>query len=483
LNLFIFQNRQKIMKAAKHATEVSSCGPRKDCMPVGLLTSFVASWSAVAGAAILIFATAIIPREAHADVSAHLTFGTLTDSLGAAGDGTTLTATGNPGAVSVVGTNFAATPYTGVSGISVNFNANAQNLTLAGASGSFASAFNGGLLPPPAPIALASLSGITLSNVIDDTGYNALVVSGMAGSGVLTNNGNIADTIAASKAASITLTNSSISSTDGMALTFGGSGGFTTANLTHTGTGSDTLTATDWTGTLNLTNLGGSLTIGGNNTWNGFVSASGGIVTVNGSLASSAAVYINLGGTLSGTGTINGNARMNGGFVDFAPGGNIVGTLAITGGAFPAYWNGVGTVGGQVTASGNGNFNIGSGANLTAISGLSVLGGTISATDSTSTLTGSLNYTSGGNSIFAGVIAGAGNTVTVNNSAGNLTLGGVNTYTGLTSVTAGTLTVNGSIAPASTVNVGTGGTLAGNGTIFGSATLTGNGVISFTAIP
>ena len=68
------------------------------------------------------------------------------------------------------------------------------------------------------------------------------------------------------------------------------------------------------------------------------------------------------------------------------------------------------------------------------------------------------------------------------NSAGaTLTLSGVNTYGGATNVTAGTLTVNGSTAAASTVNVGTAGTLGGTGTINGNATLTGNGIIAFGA--
>ena len=133
---------------------------------------------------------------------------------------------------------------------------------------------------------------------------------------------------------------------------------------------------------------------------------------------------------------------------------------------------------GAVTSS-SGNFNIGSGANLTASSGVNVTGGTISATDATSKLTGSLNYTSSSNSTFQGVIAGAATTVTMNNPGATLTLSNANTYSGATNVTAGTLTLTGSTAAASTVNVGTAGTLNGTGTVNGNATLTGNGIIAF----
>ena len=55
--------------------------------------------------------------------------------------------------------------------------------------------------------------------------------------------------VTASKAAGFTLTNTSLTSTDGMTL---GLSGITTANLTDTG-GGNTFTVTGWTGTGSLT--------------------------------------------------------------------------------------------------------------------------------------------------------------------------------------------------------------------------------------
>ena len=80
------------------------------------------------------------------------------------------------------------------------------------------------------------------------------------------------------------------------------------------------------------------------------------------------------------------------------------------------------------------------------------------------------------------MISGTGGVVNQSGS-GALVLSGANTYTGATNVTAGTLDVTstGSLAAGSTVNVATGGTLAGAGIIHGKATLTGSGAIDFAA--
>ena len=70
-------------------------------------------------------------------------------------------------------------------------------------------------------------------------------------------------------------------------------------------------------------------------------------------------------GTLSGTGTVNGNATLTGGgIINFGSGGTIAGTLGVTGGN----WNGLGIVNGLVTVSTG--FTVGSGAILTANGGL-----------------------------------------------------------------------------------------------------------------
>ena len=63
------------------------------------------------------------------------------------------------------------------------------------------------------------------------------------GAGRLT--GTTTATVTVSQSAGFTLTNSSLSSTDGMSL---GLSGITTANLTDTSSGGNTFTVTDWTG-------------------------------------------------------------------------------------------------------------------------------------------------------------------------------------------------------------------------------------------
>src|SRR5439155_26818847 len=121
------------------------------------------------------------------------------------------------------------------------------------------------------------------------------------------------------------------------------------------------------------------------------------------------------------------------GIVNFGSGGNITGTLGVTGGN----WNGQGSVAGLVTSS-SGAFTIGSGANLTANGGLNVTGGTLAAGSATSQITGNLNYSSASGSTFAGVIAGGSVT---KGGASVLGLTGNNTFTGALSIDNGTLTV------------------------------------------
>ncbi|WP_395736508.1 beta strand repeat-containing protein [Prosthecobacter sp.] len=227
--------------------------------------------------------------------------------------------------------------------------------------------------------------------------------------------------------------------------------------------------------TLTLNNAAATLTLSGTNTYTGATTITTGTLQVNGSLAAGSTVAVGTSGTLSGSGTINGNTTLTGSGIINLSSGTIAGTLGVNGGN----WNGSGSVTGAVSSN-SGTFTIGSGANLTANGGLSVTGGTIASGDATSTITGSVNYTSASSSTFAGVIAGSGNTVTMNNAAGTLILSGTNTYTGATTITAGTLQVNGSLAAGSTVGVGTSGTLAGSGTVNGNATLTGSGIINLT---
>ncbi len=246
--------------------------------------------------------------------------------------------------------------------------------------------------------------------------------------------------------------------TDGVgpvALTKAGAG-----TLIFSGTSSYSGATTISTGTLQVNN---SLTAGSPiavaagailsnaGTINGSLSLAGtlsGAGTVNGNVTVASTGVINAGtitgsvsltGTLSGGGTVNGPVAVTGGTINLT-GGTLAGTVGFATGS----WNGAGSVTGVATSS-SGTLTIGNGANLTANVGLNVTGGSISAGSATATLTGNLNYTSSTGSTFAGVIAGGGRTVTMNNSAATLTLSGANTYTGATIIKAGTLTVTGSL--------------------------------------
>ena len=74
-------------------------------------------------------------------------------------------------------------------------------------------------------------------------------------------------------------------------------------------------------------------------------------------------------------------------------------------------------------------------------------------------------------SVLLGVVQGTGGLVKT--ASDTLTLGAANTYSGPTAVAAGTLAVNGSIAASSTVSVSAGAVLVGTGSILGAATVSG----------
>jgi fibronectin-binding autotransporter adhesin len=232
-----------------------------------------------------------------------------------------------------------------------------------------------------------------------------------------------------------------------------GSGSF--SGIIH-GNGSSAVDGNIEGGTLALTKIGnGTQILSGANTYTGATTITTGTLEVNGSLASGSTVGIGTAGTLSGIGTINGNTTLTGAGVINKSSGTLAGTLGVTGGN----WNGAGSVTGVVTSS-SGTFTIGTGANLTANSGLNVTGGTIVSGDISSTITGSVNYTSGVNSTFGGIIAGSGKTLTMNNGSATLTLNGANSYTGTTAVQAGTLALglNGTISNTLVLGASGGGT-------------------------
>ena len=92
------------------------------------------------------------------------------------------------------------------------------------------------------------LSGITTANLAATTASKTFTVSGWTGSGSLTDTAT--GIVTASENGGFTLTNTSLSSTDGMTLSLSG---ITTANLTDSGSGGNTFTITGWTGKGTLT--------------------------------------------------------------------------------------------------------------------------------------------------------------------------------------------------------------------------------------
>src|SRR5262249_37181143 len=91
-----------------------------------------------------------------------------------------------------------------------------------------------------------TLAGVHVANLTDTGSGHTFTVSGWTGTGSLSGTG---DTVVASKAASFTLSNAVLSSTDNMSLTLGG---FPIATLGDTA-GSNSFTVSGWTGTGSLT--------------------------------------------------------------------------------------------------------------------------------------------------------------------------------------------------------------------------------------
>lgn len=193
-------------------------------------------------------------------------------------------------------------------------------------------------------------------------------------------------------------------------------------------------------------------------TYTGPTNVNAGTLQLDGSTATASVVNVATGGTLTGSGVINGKATVTGnGVINFGPGlGTIKGTLTSTGGN----WNGQGEVDGLVTSS-SGAFNIN--GDLAALSGVAITGGTFGGSG---VLRGSLNYTSSANSTFGGIIVGGGAIVTMNKAGATLTLTGNSSNYITTNVLAGTLQigngVTGNLPGLGLITVSGTGTLATN---------------------
>ena len=164
-----------------------------------------------------------------------------------------------------------------------------------------------------------------------------------------------------------------------------------------------------------------TLTLSGTSTYTGGTTVTGGKLSVNGSLGvTSVSVQ---GAALTGSGTVGGNVTVSGsGTIAQSSSGSITGMVTDTSGSL--------TVG----QSGVGNY-------LNTVGGVNIGGtGTLVASSTAATITGSLNYTSSSNSTYSGIIVGSGSTVTLNSSSGTtLTLSGSDQHGGGTVVQGGTL--------------------------------------------
>lgn len=96
-----------------------------------------------------------------------------------------------------------------------------------------------------------------------------------------------------------------------------------------------------------------------------------------------------------------------------------------------------------------------------------------------STSSGTLKYNSSGDQILGGVISGAG--ALVKDNSGTLTLTNANTYTGITTVSGGKLFINGSLSDSAVaLNVSSGATLGGTGTVGRNVTIASGGKLEFS---
>ena len=162
--------------------------------------------------------------------------------------------------------------------------------------------------------------------------------------------------------------------------------------------------------------------------------------------------------------------------------------LLVKAGAGTLTLNNANTFTGGTTVS-NGTLKLGVAGAIASQTALRVEGGLVDMNSQALTVSalsgnggavsnGSLTVNQSTLTTFAGIIAGA---VTLTKSgAGTLTLSGSNTFTGGTTVSNGTLLINGT-AGSGAVQVKTGATLGGTGTISGAVTIDAGGTLSASA--
>ena len=214
-----------------------------------------------------------------------------------------------------------------------------------------------------------------------------------------------------------------------------------------------------------------------------------------GTFTTGAGTLIGLGNTITwsgGTNTINDGGTVQDQHFDVSGGTNTVEGGA-TGGTLHVQSGGTGF---EFTGTGTPNVTLSSDA---ANAGRMLLEGNLTVA---STITGTATISNGGAAANSGFIDmnGGTRTFTVNDATpdidleisalitnggltkagtGTMELTGVNTYTGATTINAGTLLINASNAGAiGDVNINSGGTLGGTGSIGGATTLNSGGFLS-----
>ena len=192
--------------------------------------------------------------------------------------------------------------------------------------------------------------------------------------------------------------------------------------------GGETIGSLAGAGNMELTAY--TLTLGGNNTSTSF----SGVISSTGTSG-----FIKIGSgtfTLSGANTYTGSTTVNAGVLSVSGGSAIGNTSAVT---------------------------VASGATLELAASETI--GSLAGAGTVSL--GSYTLTAGGNDTstsFSGTIGGNGGLTKL--GTGTFTLSGANTYNGATTVSAGTMLVTGALGATSSLNVNTGATLGGTGSIF-----------------
>lgn len=372
------------------------------------------------------------------------------------------------------GTTTFSGPVSGsaVAGLTIDTNAGSTGTIALSGSNTYSgqTTVNNGNLQVSGGNAISDSGAVVIANSSTAT----LTVSGSETIGSLSGGGALGGKVVVDSGNVLTVAGSSTTSFDGIisgngGLSMAGSGTLTlSADQTFNGPlniSSGVLNVTGRLASIPITVSGGTYTIGQTDTVGSVTLSSG---TINGtgtlggssySLTNSGTISVNLGGgsssltksgagtvTLSGANTYTGGTTVSDGVLNVLGTMDNSGSILINGGTYNV---GINDSVGTVTVSSG------------TISGAGTLSGT------------SYNLTDSGT--ISAQLGGSGSLV--KSGVGNTTISSISSYTGATAINDGTLTINGSTAAASTVTIASAGTLAGSGTVNGVVNVNG-GVIN-----